>query len=300
MEKAKTNLGKAVIITAAALVIALPLRVYQLMNVIKTDGSGFYQNNSNPTIYILYGVCLLQVIFAFVFSLKGRKITLYSSPQGKNKAIAFSALFFALTLVMDAVVQSVNAFGLLTGRIEVSKLITGDTFGASSKYFLMLQAVFALLSAVYFVFVSVTYFTEKVNYREKTVLAVSPVLWGICRLMLRFMKTVTYRYVSELLFELFMIVLCLLFFMAFIRLAADANVEKPQFKLFGYGLAGAFFCFLSSVPRYIVALIGSTNVLYAQQSLYQVCDLAMGIFIMCVIFGVMRETQYKAVEEFTV
>ena len=298
MERAKTNLGVAAIIAAVCLIAALPIRVYQLLKVVEKDGSGFFISWSQPTIWILYGICAALIIAMIILTAKGSKKTLYNSPQGKSAAIGVFAGLFSLSLIADAIFQGMNAFGIISEKYVVSQLVGGDTFGQSSVYFLSVEAVFAVLSAVYFGIMAIHYFTKSIDYRNQKILAISPIIWLIARLMLRFMKTVTYKYVSELMLELFMLIFAALFFMAFIRLAAGVTVDGAQRKIFGYGLLAFFFCMLCSVPRYIVVILGDTSSFFSQGSVYNVCDLAMGMIIAALMFGVMGEMQFKSVEEF--
>lgn len=297
MKRVKTNLGAEIIALAAGILIALPVRVYQYLNII--DGkTGFFSTWTNPTVFGLYGLCAVMIVLLLVFSSKGAKKTLYNIPQGRNIPIAVTSFIFAASLLADAVYQLMYVRSIIQGTVTTSKLVLGDNAGPSLKYFLMAQVLFAALSAAYLMIIGLSYVSKKVNYTDKTFLAIFIVLWGVVRMMTRFMQTVSYRYVSELLFELLMIAFSCIFFMAFIRFSAGLLTERVQLKLFGCGGLAIFFSLLCSVPRYIVLLVGRTDVIYRQSSLYSICDLAMPLFIAAVIFGIMGEMQFKEVEEY--
>lgn len=298
MKRVKTNFGKGIIVLAVGLILALPVRVYQYLNCIEST-TGFYKSFSNPTVFGLYGFALLMIILLLAFSAKGGKKTLYNIPQGKNIPLAITSFIFSLSLVADAVYQVLYVRGMITGEVVVSKLVIGDNAGPTLKYFLLAQALFAMFSAVYILLIGLQYAGAGVSYSNKVFFSVFPVLWGVVRMMARFMQTISYRYVSELLFEMIMIIFSCLFFVAFIRFSAGLLSEKVQPKIFGCGMVCIFFAFLCSVPRYVVLVMGRSDVLYRQSSIYQFCDIAMAVFIAAAIFGIMGEMQYKEVEEYT-
>lgn len=297
MKRVKTNFGAGIIVLVVGLVIALPVRVYQYLNVIEST-TGFYKTWKNPTVFALYGFAAIIIILLLALSAKGGKKTLYNIPQGKNIPLALSSFFFAATLLVDAVYQLMYVKRIISGSIAVSKLILGDNAGASMKYFLMAQVLFAVLSVVYFMLIGLQYVGINVNYSNKVFLSIFPVLWGVVRMMVRFMQTVSYRYVSEILFEMIMIIFGCLFLVAFIRFSSGLLKDKVQPKIFGCGMVCIFFSFLSAVPRYVLLVMGRGDLLYRQGSVYQLCDLGMAIFIAAAIFGIMGEMQFKEVEEY--
>ena len=297
MERVKTNFSSQIIILSVALIIALPVRVYQYLNVIDPT-SGFYNSWVNPTVFGLYGLCLAFIVAVIALSHKGGKKAIYSLPDKKNLALAITSLVFALTLVIDCIVQIVKLASVFSGEVQISQLVLRDNVGKSAVYFMCAQVIFGLLSAIYIAVFGINYFSDERNHKPLKVLAVAPVLWGITRLMIRFMQTISFRYVSELMFELLMIVFFCLFFISFIKFNEQYLEKRVQTRVIAYGLISIFFSMLSAVPRYIVAILGRYDVLYRRESLYQVCDIGAAVFIAAVIFCAVAQMQYKNVEEY--
>lgn len=297
MKRVKTNFSSQIIILSVALIIALPVRVYQYLNVIDPT-TGFYNSWVNPTVFGLYGLCLAFIIATIALSHKGSQKAVYSLPDKKNIALAISSLVFSVTLVADCVSQVIKLSRVFSGEIQISQLVLRDNVGKSAVYFMCAQVIFGLLSAIYLAVFGINYLSEEREHKPLKVLAAAPVLWGITRLMIRFMQTISFRYVSELMFELLMIVFFCLFFISFIKFNEQFLQKRVQTRVIAYGLISVFFSLLSAVPRYIVAIMGRYDVLYRRESLYQFCDIGAALFIAAVVFCAVAQMQYKNVEEY--
>ena len=298
MKKVKTNFGAQILIVSIALLIALPVRVYQYLNVID-KASGFYTNWLNPTVFGLYGVCLFVVVLVLALSTKGSKKTIYSMPDGKLPSIGISSLVLALAFLFESAYNAFRAYGIANGSISIGQLVLGNSAGKSSLAFTALQAVFGIFSAVFFIILSVSFFSGKGQYKKAKVFAVFLTLWAVARLMIDFTQTISYRYVSELLFELLMIVFFSLFAVSFAKFLVGALNSRIQMRIFGYGALAVFFGLLNAVPRYIILLMGRQDELYKSISIFEVTDLIIPVFVACFIFAVAAKKQYKAVEEYS-
>ena len=80
-------------------------------------------------------------------------------------------------------------------------------------------------------------------------------------------------------FNIFM----LLFFMAFAQLNSGIGGDGMEWKIPGYCLPAALMALVCFVPRFIVDISGNSNLLY-EQSPAEYCDLAIALFILCVVF----------------
>ena len=297
MKKVKTNFGAQILIVSIALLIALPVRVYQYLNVID-KASGFYTNWLNPTVFGLYGLCLIVVVLVLALSGKGGKKAIYSMPGGKSTSIGISSLVLALAFLFEGGYNALRAFGISNGSIAVEQLVLGNNAGKSSFAFTLLQALFAVLSAVFFIIFAVSFLSGKGQHKKVKIFAIFPTLWAVSRLMVNFTQTISYRYVSELLFELLMVVFFSLFAVSFAKFLVGALNSRVQMRIFGYGALTIFFTLLNAVPRYIILLMGRQDTLYKSISIFEATDLIIPIFVACFIFAVASKKQFKAVEEY--
>ena len=299
MKHIKTNFSKQVLITAVALLIALPVRVYQYLHVI--DGTtGFYNSWTNPTVFGLYGLCLLLIILVVALSVKNSKQTIYAMPVGKKTSVGVASLAAAVAFLIESGYNAYKVYMIMTGQLVQGQLVLGDNIGKPTPVFLGIQVVFGFLSAAFFALFAISYLSGKAQYKKAVLLAVSPTIWGVARLMIGFTQTISYRYVSELIFDLFMIVFICMFGVAFAKMCAGVLEKRVQMRLFAYGMLASFFALLSAVPRYIMLLMGRQDVLYRQSGLGEITDLVLPIFIMVMIFAIAATKQYKSVEEYEV
>ena len=297
MKNIKTNFGIQIILVCVALLIALPVRVYQYLHVI--DGtSGFYNSWTNPTVFGLYGLCVLLIVLVIALSVKGSKKTIFAMPTGKKTGLGVASLVTALAFLAEGAYNAYRAYMIFNGSLPVGQLVLGDNVGKPTLAFTIMQAVFAFLSAVFFMLFAVSFLSGKGQYKKAVLLSAAPVLWGVARLMIGFTQTISYRYVSELLFELFMVVFFCMFGVAFAKMCAEVSVSRLQMRVFAYGMLASFFALLVSVPRYIVVLMGRQDVLFRQSAIFEVTDLVLPIFIMVSIFAIAATKQYKSVEEY--
>ena len=298
MKNIKTNFGKQIIILSVALLIALPVRVYQYLNVI--DGTtGFYNTWVNPTVFGLYGLCLLVIILEIVLSLKGGKNALYTMPEGKQVPLGIAAIASAVAFLVEGGYNAYKTVLITSGELQVQQLVLGDNIGKPSLVFFFFLTVIALLSAAYFCLFAFGYLSGKAGYKKFGILSAAPVIWGIARLMTDFTHTISYRYVSELMIDLLMVVFICMFGVAFAKFSTGTLEKRVQMRVFAYGILATFFALLNAVPRYIILLMGRQDLLYRPGSAAEVTDLVLPVFIMIFIFAVASTKHYKSVEEYS-
>ena len=111
------------------------------------------------------------------------------------------------------------------------------------------------------------------------------------------MRTISYVRVSELLFEMVMLVFMIMFFMAFAQCNSKVNEKDCIWKVAAYGLPAALLALVCSVPRIILSLIGSADLIYSQSSV-EFADLGIALFIIAVVLTkVITKTESDETEE---
>lgn len=257
-------------------IIALPIRVYQLLAIVE-PGTGFWKTE-NFSVYALYIVAAVSVLFCVIVSFLCReKLSRVSAPGGVKPVVGLVSFIAVAALIVNAVTRyadfsdlyfAYTGFGGLSMREYLTKT------GALSMAF---EAFFAVISSIYFILYGITAFNGK-SAAEYKLLAVSPVMWSIFRIIHRFMREISFLNVSELFFELCMIVFLMTFFMVFAQVTSKVNGKGLEWKLYAYGLPAAMFCLICFVPRLIVTLLGKAELL-TDNSPIEYCDLVMAAFI---------------------
>ena len=270
------------IVFIASVILALPMRVFQLMVNVES-GTGFWIDHKHFSIFVLYAIAAVGIILPVVLSL------VYKSGLGKVEATPekkpLGGVLSFLTaggLLVDAI-SRYSSFSDLYFEYSVSGggVTMFSYLSKSGALAMALEAFFAVVSAIFFIMLGIAWLTEK-DPSEYKLLAVMPVFWAIFRIMHRFMRKISFLNISELFFELLMIVFLMMFFMAFAQVTARVNGKGLEWKLYAYGLPAALFCLICFVPRIVVLIIGKGD-LIADGSSVEIVDLTAAAFILFVL-----------------
>lgn len=268
----KSGFGIGSLIFIAAAVIALPVRTLQFFTVLES-GTGFYSEN-DWSVMLLSAVAAAAVIAILIYGIINRKKLDYSLEQTKRPGFGI----LSLTAAVGALADSAKCMLSVTDSSSAS----AESEGAVGFIFL-LQAVFALLSAIYFASLGLSCLSGKSGGREYKIISLAPVLWSIFRLVFRFTRTISYLRVSDLMFEMLMLVFMIMFFFAFAQVNSQINAKGKEWKIASYGLPAALFALICFVPRFIVTLSGNTQLL-CENSPVEYCDIAVALFIISAVF----------------
>ncbi len=270
------------VVFIASVILALPFRVFQLMVNVES-GTGFWIDRTHFSVFVLYSIALVGTVLPIVLSL------VYKSGLGKIEPVAEKkplggvlSLIMAAGLLVDAI-SRYTSFSDLYFNYSVSGGSTPmlSYLSKSGALAMGLEAFFAVVSAIFFIMLGIAWFTEK-DPSEYKFLAIMPVFWAIFRIMHRFMRKISFLNVSELFFELVMIVFLMMFFMAFAQVTAKVGGKGMEWKLYAYGLPAALFCLICFIPRVAVVVLGKGD-LIADGSSIEVVDLTSAMLILFVL-----------------
>lgn len=270
----KGSFGIGCLIFAVAAIIALPLRVLQSFTIIE-GGTGFYSEN-NWTVGALYAVLIIAVLAIIIFAFTKRKKLDFSLETVKRPGLSWISLIAACGIMLDAY----NCFIGIMSTDETVAIY--DSAIDSSKLILIAQGIFAVLSAIYFIMLWLTYLKGKTNGSEIRLLALAPVIWNIFRLVSKFMRTISYIRVPELLFEMIAIAFMILFFNAFAQVNTGLGDKNGEWRIGAYGLPAALMALICFIPRVILTVSGNSSLLYSQSTL-QFCDMGIALFIIATV-----------------
>lgn len=272
-----------IFIAAVAILLAVPIRTYQLVNIIEPE-TGFFvkQDPSVIILYVLLAVaCLVLFIMSFICGLLPRP----ELPKQKNMVLTVFAILLAVAFVIDFGMQLSN-FIKIVGLYDTSKIKGAMYFVKSGGGAVIVQSIFALLSSVYFVIFSISYIKGCSKFESFRVLALSPILWGLCRIIHRFIEPISFKNVSELIIQLFMIATMLMFFLAFARVASKVNHLESTWVIYGAGLSTAVLACTDTFSTLIVKVMGESNLLYSKYPL-NVVDIFIALFVIVLVVEIM-------------
>lgn len=274
----KINPLYSLFVVAGLLCVAIPFRTYQLLFLVESD-TGFYKE-INWSVYLMYALCFLAVLVPYVLTLLAKNVPESRAVYRKNKLLAVSAFVFGVGVLADAV----TAFSTLILTLE--GFYTAEISIAPT----VLQGVFGILSAIYIMIFGISYIDGKTTYSRYKLLALSPLVWSVARLIIRFVKKISYVNVSDLMLELFAIAFMMLFFLSFARISSGLSNKKSMRSLWSAGFAAAFFCATANLPRFIAVITGNGNAL-PQEYPFALCDLGFAFFAVCYIVNSMKTAE---------
>ena len=266
----KSEFGVGILIFAAAAIIALPVRTLQYFTVLEND-TGFF-SQTDWSIYVLTIVLVAAVLAFLIIGFLKRKTLDYSMEITKRPGQGILSFTAAAGILMNAV-------------SNLLVIMNSDNFADDAKttsLILILQTIFGLFSAIYFVALGVSYVAGKSNGSEYRLISLSPVIWSIFRLVFRFTRQISYIRVSDLAFEMLMLVFFILFFMAFAQVNSRVDADKKEWKIASYGMPAALLALVCFVPRFIVMITGNADLLH-DQSPAEYCDFGIALFIISTV-----------------
>ena len=241
---------------ATVMFVALPTRVYQLLAIVDLE-NGFYKS-SDITVVVLYVVVFLFVLLFMGMSFLSKEIPSPKLPVGKNPMLGITSAVMAVGLLWDVlaiekkVVPPAGEEFIMERFLETLKMNIADNGGI----LLVLQVVFAVLAIFYFVVFSISHLNGKGSYKEFKLLALAPLCWSMTSLVDRLMNAISFISVSELLFEIFMLVFAMLFFLTFARISSGVFTVDSMWGIYGYGLSACLFAGLVTIPRIAAVVAG--------------------------------------------
>ncbi len=263
------RMSHLVVFFAVAAVATLSLRTCQLLLVINPDTNqllvnpvnGFYET-SHFTIPLLYGILAISCILFLVLSFLSKNVPAPRLPEGRNIPLGIASLVAAAAFVWDIIVVALKVIPTMHSGMNqvVFDGLRDSGIKGNGGAFVILELVFAVLSVLYFLVFGLSHFEGKATYKKVGILSIAPGCWTMFVLVSKLMKAISFITVSELLFEIGMLVFTMLFFLTFARIASGVFSVNSMWCTYGCGFPAAIFMGLVSIPRGIVLVLGNKNV----------------------------------------
>lgn len=281
----KINPLYSLYVLVGLLCLAVPFRTYQLLRLVESN-TGFYKD-INWSVYLMYALCILAVLVPYVLTTLAKNVPESRAVYGKNKVLSVSAFVFGAGLVADSVsaLSTIVLYnqGFLTGEINIVPTA--------------LQGAFGVASAIYIFIFAISCIDGKTTYSRYKLLALCPLVWSVVRLVIRFVKKISYVNVSDLMLEMFAIAFMMLFFLSFARISSGLSNKKSMRSLWSSGFASAFFCLAANLPRFVMVITANGNLLNDEYP-FALCDLGFAFFAICYIVNSMKTAKNNDAFEF--
>lgn len=269
--------------------VTVVIRTVQIFTFIDRE-TGFY-NGSGILMAVLYLLLIIPSVLFAVSSFLSKDTAEITLRTEKDSLVSVVSCVLSLAFLYDAFSAFVGSFDSIgSASYGVSAFQSMMLSGTIPQFF---QSVFALFSAVYFLIFAKGTIKGKGGASGHKLLAVAPVCWAGFRLIHRFVEQISYVRVSDLLLELVLLALLVMFFMAFAQLMSGVYVKNARWRIVGLGLPCALVSFTVNLPRLIYVLTSGTDELYAKYP-FKVCDFVIAIFAVVLINKLISSKGKKA------
>ncbi|MBQ4644352.1 MAG: hypothetical protein IJB72_01165 [Clostridia bacterium] len=259
-------------IISGLLCLAVPFRTYQLL-FITENTTGFYKN-VDWSVYAIYGLSTLAILVSIVIVNLAKNVpSSRDEIKKKNIFLSISSILFSFGIIIDSV-------------LSFASIIAG-TAGTENFTSVVIETVFGVLAAIYFMLFGISHFDGRTTYFQYRFLALAPLAWTTGRIIIRFMKKIAYVNVADLMLELFVLAGMMIFFLSLARISSGLSNEKSMRSLFASGYICIFFCALANVPRIVLMLTGNSDYIPMEYPL-SVCDLTFALFVTAYIVNAMN------------
>lgn len=265
---------------AASLVVMLPVRLYQLLALTELD-TGFF-SESNFTVTLVYVFALAVPLLFISLSFVSKEVPSPMLPVGKNYALGIASLVFSAALLYDAIINAFYIIPSAASSLSIVLSVIASNIAQSGGAFLLARIVFAFLGCVWFLIFAVSNLGGNASYKNYKLLALAPVCWAASRLVTYLTSPISFVNITELMFELYMLMFLMLFLITSARISTGVFSEDGMWGIYGFGLSAAFFGAVVTVPRVVVLIIGRDAV---SGYSFEPADLGALIYTVCYIFA---------------
>ncbi len=265
---------------AAAVLVALPTRVYQLLALVDAS-NGFFKEN-DVTVPVLYAVVVVFCLLFLVLSFISKEVPSPKLPTGKNPILGVVSFVMTAGLGWDMFGTLRDIIPVNQGNSAIFMGLLKTNLSQNGGTFAILEFVFAFFAIIYFIVFGISHLNGKASYKEFKLLALSPLCWSMTVLITKLMNPISFIKVSELLFEIFMFVFVMLFFITFARISSGVFTEDSMWGIYGYGLTATLLGAIVTIPRIVIALVGLDAV---EGYSFDFSHLAVLAFILAYVFA---------------
>ncbi len=265
---------------AVAVLVALPTRVYQLLALV--DASNGFFKESDVTVPVLYAIVVIFGLLFLALSFVSKEVPSPKLPTGKNAILGIASFVITGGLGWDMFKTLSDVIPVNQGNAVIFMSLLKTNLSQKGGAFTILEFVFAFFAIIYFIVFGISHLNGKASYKEFKFLALSPLCWSMMVLIIKLMNPISFIKVSELLFEIFMFVFVMLFFLTFARISSGVFSQDSMWGIYGYGLIASLLAAIVTIPRIVISLVGLEAV--AGYS-FDFTHLAVLVFIMAYVFA---------------
>lgn len=269
------SMKHAWIVFLVALVVALPVRLYQLLVLMEED-TGFLNGGAMSTTLLVI-VLLVALAAIVVICMGSKRMPVGYTPLRSIPTAVLAGLTGALLLFES--IGNIFTYSALLSQVPAN----GESTTPAGVIGLAM-AIVGILAALAIFLAAYGFATGSNPMGMHPLIALLPAVWGCICLVLLFISYTAVVNVSENVYDMFSVVLLLLFLFAQAKLFAGVDSVKSGRMMVATGLPAALMALLTSVPTLLMAAMGRTVPGLFPAGLHLV-NLSMACYILSFLFA---------------
>lgn len=228
--------------------------------------------------YALYALLAASAIAFFVtayLSSQSAKLNLYCN---KNKTVGAVTAVMGVFFIYDSLD---SFFGAMSASMS-SYSSEFTTLMKSGTMPLLIQSFFGFFAGIFFFILAKDLIKGTGSASKRRIMATAPVWWAGSRLILRFVRQISFVEISDLFLELIMLAFMVMFFMALSQLVSGVYSSAIRWRIYGLGLPAALIALTLNVPRLILSFVQGGAFINPEHP-FCVADLIFGVFVLVLV-----------------
>lgn len=257
--------------------IALPVlvlgRFIQLFSLIDPSTGFFLDDQMQFNIFISILLAVIPILFILFSYFK----------NDYTEDISFRSIGFGVvSLLFGFVFLIESAYIAISGQLFT---LSNEAGYSIFSFQALLYMLLCILSALGFCLQAASCFG---GIKKGMFLMIFPVITWIYRLISSFISFTGIANISENIIEIFMLCTSLLFLLAHGKAVNNIECKKNLRMATAFGLAAASLCAVSTLPRYILLIMGRTDLLHEGKS-GSILDIGLLIYAVCFLFFALKK-----------
>lgn len=241
------NIKIAWFVCFGALIVALPVRVYQMLFLVD-DKTGFFTDHNVIAICLAIFMVVISAIIIFM-CLYDKNAPKRFEPI-RNIPAALTAAIGGASMIVHSVLALLMDNG---GGNSVSIMESGQA------YLNVIMAFIGVSSGIIILLSAFNFAVGKNIFRAIPVVGVIPPLWFCINLIILFTNYTNVTYVTENILDMFSIIFITFFLMAQGKMFAMVSPVKAGKRIYAFGLPGILYAFVSALPSFVLEALDMTN-----------------------------------------
>ena len=235
-------------ILIGALVVALPVRIYQMLFLVD-PATGFFTDQN------IVAICL--AIFMIIVSAVIMFMCFYdkNAPKRFEPIKNIPAMIAAAASGIGIIVHSISALLIDNGAHSSLSQDAANAVNAlegGQAYLNVIMAFVGVAAGIVILIAAFNFATGKNVFRSIPVVAIIPPLWFCINLITLFTNYTNVTYMTENMMDMFSMILVTFFLLSQGKMFARVNPVKSGKRIYAFGLPTILYGFVSALPSFVL------------------------------------------------